>query len=275
MSAPDDALHHQRVEEELETLGEDRVPRPSASAAALGRGGGGDDDAHWPFAADARGCWVAGGVRFPADEALVDCVSGGARRDAGAEAAAGVGCEETTVSIVPLEVAYVPTFYSWRGGAPPHRRRSPVALLLEAFWTRPSEAPDRLWSGVMARGSSLAAPFRVAGTGRFLLRVYPSGVHDSPPGRCAVLLSGPAGVRLHFVLRVRETVSGTLDAPLTCSDAGDGCLITDAGRAAEHVRAEHMPHPRPASEQGIVAVSLLTAAHPPWSRAESPADDVG
>jgi hypothetical protein len=35
-------------------------------------------------------------------------------------------------------------------------------------------------------------------------------------------------VRLHFVLRVRETVSGTLDAPLTCSDAGDGCLITDA-----------------------------------------------
>ena len=103
-----------------------------------------------------------------------------------------------------------------------------------------------------APGSSVTAPFEIAGSGRFALRVYPAGSHGAPPGRCSVLLLGPRGVKLTFVLRVRATLFGTLSSPLSCADAGAGCWLKDAGPAATHSKR---------GTPGIVAVSFVTVEH--------------
>jgi hypothetical protein len=54
---------------------------------------------------------------------------------------------------------------------------------------------------------------------------------------------------------VRETLSGSIDAPLRCSDAGKGCWVTDAGQAAGYV---------PGSAD-LIAISFLEATMPWWN----------
>ena len=82
--------------------------------------------------------------------------------------------------------------------------------------------------------------------------MYPAGSHGAPPGRCSVLLVGPRGVKLTFVLRVRDKLFGTLSSPLSCADAGAGCWLKDAGPAATHSKR---------GTPGIVAVSFVTVEH--------------
>ena len=82
--------------------------------------------------------------------------------------------------------------------------------------------------------------------------MYPAGSHGAPPGHCSVLLVGPRGVKLTFVLRVRDKLFGTLSSPLSCADAGAGCWLKDAGPAATHSKR---------GTPGIVAVSFVTVEH--------------
>ena len=67
-----------------------------------------------------------------------------------------------------------------------------------------------------------------------------------------MLLVGPRGVKLMFVLRVRDKLFGTLSSPLSCADAGAGCWLKDAGPAATHSKR---------GTPGIVAVSFVTVEH--------------
>ena len=199
--------------------------------------GRGDDD--WSVSSD-------GGVRFKAPTELVACATG-VTRD---------GCNDFSLDLVFSELRYVPTF-SMSGGvelvAPPRgsSRWTPLRLAAPSSFI---VAPDLLWSSMVFRapGSSVTAPFEIAGTGRFALRVYPAGTHGAPPGRCSVLLTGPHGVKLLFVLRVRHKLFGTLGSPLSCADAGAGCWLKDAGPAASHSKR---------GTTGIVAVSFVTVEH--------------
>ena len=197
----------------------------------------GDDD--WSLSSD-------GGVRFKVPSELVACATG-VTRD---------GCNDFALDLEFSELRYVPTF-SMSGGvepvAPPRgsSRWTPLRLAAPSSFI---VAPDLLWSSMVFRapGSSVTAPFEIAGTGRFALRVYPAGSHGAPPGRCSVLLTGPHGVKLMFVLRVRDKLFGTLGSPLSCADAGAGCWLKDAGLAATHSKR---------GTTGIVAVSFVTVEH--------------
>ena len=223
--------------------------------------GMGDDD--WPLNSD-------GAVRFEAPSELWACATGtsvipeGATRD---------GCNRFSLDVAFSELRYVPTFSmsggvelaSFRTGSEDlsldngqHEMDGRIGLVpknwLPSRWLlEPGSffvAPNVLWSSMVRRDSSVTAPFDIAGTGRFALRVYPAGSHDAPPGRCSALLTGPHGVKLTFVLRVRDKLFGTLSSPLSCADAGAGCWLKDAGHAATHSDCT-----------GIVAVSFVTVEH--------------
>ena len=194
------------------------------------------------------------GVRFDAPPELAACAptASGRGRAVGPPAvgaAAAGGCDDVSLDVSLAELLYVPTF-TMRGEVEP-----------EAAWASRARAtlgpgflaaaPGGLWSHAMRRGSSVTAPFEIAGTGRFGLHVFPQGSEDAPFGRSSVLLTGPRGVELAYVLRVRGRMLGSLASPLRCADAGEGCWVRDAGRAGDGAGAE----------PGVVAVSVLVAQH--------------
>jgi hypothetical protein len=138
------------------------------------------------------------------------CVRG-VRAEACVAEAVGASCDGVSLTVDLLELRYVPTFYVRRGGASRvgvaaravEGRTGPAGLGARSFWQLQWDkvllglraVDDRgLWSGHLGRGSSLATPFEIAGTGRFLLRVFPAGDEDAPKGHCSVLLLGPPGV---------------------------------------------------------------------------------
>ena len=191
-----------------------------------------------------------GGVRFEAPSDLMACATG---------TLAVSGCSGFSLDVIFSELRYVPTF-SMSGGEDVVLRAGPrwkpiwlpSRWLLEPGWLFGDAGPKILWSSTVRRGSYVTAPFDIAGSGRFALRVYPAGSHDAPPGRCSLLLMGPHGVKLTFVLRVRDKLFGTLELPLSCTDAGAGCWLKDAGEIAF------------VSERGtlgIVAVSFVSLEH--------------
>lgn len=154
------------------------------------------------------------GLQFTSDLALLDCVTAPAH------------CSASPVLRVRLlHVKYVPTFWST---APLGRLR------------------------VFRRGASIAESFEIHGTGSFVLRLFPAGSRDAPPGRCSAFVSGPPGVELAYVLRVGDTVVGSVDEPLQCADAGVGCSVRNAGW--EYNKGKWKS----------VAISIVSAAPPHW-----------
>jgi hypothetical protein len=102
-----------------------------------------------------------------------------------------------------LEVRYVPTFTL-------------------------SRATDASRLKKLRRHASMSMPFNVAGIGNFFLRIFPAGT-NGPSGRCSCFLIGAQGVAVDYILRIGHYVSGTLETPLHCPDAGKGCWVKDAG----------------------------------------------
>ncbi|CAK0907650.1 unnamed protein product, partial [Prorocentrum cordatum] len=178
------------------------------------------------------------------------------------------------LTVTALEVTYLPTWFSYQGGAARDRTsilRLDTHALFEAFSPRAAWLEDRLWTGIMRHGSSLAAPFELSGIGTFLLRIFPNGARrdrqhgdrtaaaGAPPGRCSVLLSGPSGVEISFVLHVQGLTWGTVAHPLRCDDVGSGCWLMDAGEAAG------TSLDTTSGARGLVAVTVLSARQPTWS----------
>lgn len=181
---------------------------------------------------------------------------------------------------------YAPTFTAVSLAPSMHPARVPAMLVSTlSFFMRAvgrdadenAQPPHRsVWSGALRRGSSLGAPFLLAGVGRFVLRLFPAGSADAPRGRCSVQLLGPPGVAVSFVLRIGDAVSETgrtltwdgelgRDAPLSCRDAGAGCWVHDAGEAAAVVvppgwSAEHYRHDGPSFHPPLVSLSIFSAS---------------
>lgn len=222
----------------------------------------------WPLGevtSKGDGGWLVGGVNFPADEPLLRCVRSRRISAVGDLPNETEPCDGLRLVLTPIEIGYTPTFYSWQRPTASTLLRPYTTRFAEAFspWadtrTLADRARDRLWSAAdMSRGSSLAATFMVAGTGRFLVRVFPAGDRDAPTGRCSVLVTGPPGAEFRYLLRVRSLLFGTLQQPLICHDAVHGCWVKDAGPAAS---AEHHHE---LTMGGGIAISLLFAAVPTW-----------
>jgi len=233
-----------RTEEEVE--GNGAGTKGEAASASFGA------KAFSPF--DAKMGSSDGMLVFPADDALLEyaqaSAEGAGRGDSGhrcdkdSEFESGghgdhgsgdVAVKSTTLecSLVLrlLEFQYVPTFYSLDGGTAQWHSPSSAVTALRSVLGFGSTQPQWLSFGQFRRGASLTAPFDISGFGQFFFRLYPAGSDHAPTNRCSVLLSGPPGLELAFLLRVQEHFLGTVDAPLHCHDTGVGCWVTDAGRA--------------------------------------------
>ena len=247
------------------------------------------------------GEWLVGSLQFLTDSPVLECVVGDENYDGlggdgdgggsgeGSDGRGGDGsrvhhCLALGLTIHVNEVRYLPTFYSYHGnsemsadGAPNEHHGSAhgpdlLIRMANAFLAHGTAVHStRLWSGILRRGSSLAAHCELAGSGRLKVRIFPAGADDASEGRGSLLLTGPPGLQLTYLVRYREEVLGTLDDPLRCHDAGTGCWLKDAGSAAEHSITKGRSY-QPDNEPSLVAISLLSAAIRTWGSASCDAN---